>query len=354
MRLAFVASAFALTGAAALILVPRALRAADDAPREVVERLMPQLLSDDDAARAEAEKKLFDLGEPGRAEIERMTRDADPRRAVTALRLLQSKGWAKAARKDGERRVYRLGENDESGRADVRILRLDDLEARIEGQMEELRKRLGNLDQDFTWVTPEFGVRGGSFHGSSSGSIVENDKKLSWTIDEDGGVKVTTQDGKDEPERTYEAKDLETLKKEHPDVAKRVEPLVGRSNARPFVLRIGPNGRTLFHGDVDGKHPFFLGAPQTGVLGVQWSPVTDVLREQLELPQGGMVVDAVVKDSLAEKLGVVKHDVLLELQGRPVDGSVEVKKALADVKAGEKVTALVVRKGQRKSLETTK
>jgi len=207
------------------------------------------------------------------------------------------------------------------------------------------------MEHGFTWTTPDVG---GSFRGSSSGSIVENDKKLSWTVEEDGRVKVTTQDGKDAPERTFEAKNLAELKKEHPDVAKRVEPLLGRMNGRAFVLRLGPPGRSLFRGDVDGKSPFLFEAPQTPVLGVQWSPVTDVLREQLDLPAGGIVVESVVTDSLAEKLGLAKHDVLLELQGKSVDGSVEVRKALEDAKIGDKITALVVRKGQRRSLETTK
>jgi len=95
MRLAKPALALAVLAGGALIAVPSLLRAADESPHDAVEKLMPQLLSDDDAVRSDAEKKLFALGEPGRADVERMTRDADPRRAITALRLLQSRGWTK-------------------------------------------------------------------------------------------------------------------------------------------------------------------------------------------------------------------------------------------------------------------
>src|SRR6185503_16599667 len=53
MKFALPAAAFALTGAAALLAAPRLLRAADEPPHDAVERLMPQLMSDDDTVRAE-------------------------------------------------------------------------------------------------------------------------------------------------------------------------------------------------------------------------------------------------------------------------------------------------------------
>jgi S1-C subfamily serine protease len=79
-----------------------------------------------------------------------------------------------------------------------------------------------------------------------------------------------------------------------------------------------------------------------------------VLRDQFDLPSGGMVVETVVNDSLAEKLGLARHDVLLEIAGKPVGGSPDVRAALEGVKAGDKVTAVVLRKGQRKTLEAVR
>jgi hypothetical protein len=353
MRLAIPTIAFALTGGAALIALPGLLHAADESPHDAVEKLMPQLLSDDDATRADAEKKLFALGEPGRAEMERMTRDADARRAITALRLLGSKGWAKTSKPAGELRVHRDGERVTPD-SDDPSLRLDDLQARIDRQMEDLRRQFEGMDHGFTWSAPNFDAQGGAFRGKSNGSIVENDKRTTWSVEEDGHVKVTIQDGKDAPERTYEAKSMDELRELHPDVAKRVEPLVGRTNGRAFVFRLDPQTRALLRGDRDGKIPIPLEAPQTPVLGVEWSPVPDVLREQLDLPAGGMVVESVVPDSLAAKLGIAKYDVLVELQGKQVDGSVDVRKALEDAKTGDAVKAVVLRKGQKKTLETTK
>ncbi len=356
MRRTLTITALALSGAAALLAVPAALRAADEAPRDAVERLLPQLMSDDDAVRGDAEKSLYALGDAGRLELERVTRETDPRRAITALRLLQSPKWSKKTLATGEERARREGETP--ARSDDAFRQLDDLEARMEREMDEMRRRFGEMGRDFRLTIPPFDFRGGAVRGASSGSILENDRKTSWALEEDGRVKVTVQDGKDAPEQTFEAKDFETLKKEQPEIAKRIEPMLGTGSARRFVLRLDPDKRVrLFDGSggVRGTfEPFRLDAAQTPVLGVEWSPVPEVLRDQLELGAGGIVVDTVVAGSLAERLGLARHDVLLDVNGKPVSGSPDVRAALESVKAGEKVTATIVRKGQRKVLETVR
>jgi hypothetical protein len=363
MRLAFpvLAGAALIAGASAVIALPRPVHAADDSPHDAVEKLMPQLLSEDDATRVDAEKKLFALGEPGRAEMERMTRDPDARRAITALRLLGSKGWTKTPnapkaggeqRSGGELRVHRDGERAAPD-IDDPTMRLDDLQAQIDRQMQDLRRQFEGSGRTFTWISPDADGQNGALRGNSSGTIVENDKRTTWTIEDDGRVKVTTQDGKDAPDQTFEAKSMDELKKEHPDVAKRVESFVGRVGRRS-VLSLGDNGGPIFRGRLDRGNPLAVEAPQAPVLGVEWSEVPDVLREQLDLASGGMVVERVVPDSLAAKLGVAKYDVLVEVQGKKVDGAADVRKALEDAKTGDAVKAVVVRKGQKKTLETTK
>lgn len=351
MRLAIplAAAAVVLTGATALVAFPRLLRA-DESTHDAVEKLMPQLLSDDDVVRSDAEKKLFGMGEPGRAEIERMTRDSDARRAVTALRLLQSRKWTKTPTAPGEQRVHK-DDSSALGNEDP-FQRLDDLQERVNRQVEEMRRRFEG--RGFAWSTPNVEIQGGPVHGSSSGSIVENDKKIEWTIGEDGHVKVTVKDGKDAPEQTFEAKNFEELKKDHPEAAKRIESMLDGSDRRTFVLRWPKDSMTPQEFLDHGRLPPLDAAPPTQVLGVEWSPPTDVLREQLDLASGGMVVESVVKGSLAEKLGLARFDVLVEVQGKQVAGSADVRAALADAKSGDAVKAVVVRKGQKKTLETTK
>lgn len=354
MRRTFTITALALSGAAALVALPGALRAGDETPRDAVERLLPQLMSDDDALRGDAEKSLFALGEAGRAELERVTRENDPRRAITALRLLQSPKWAKRVA-PGEQRAQRDGEEPGPTPPEDASRRLDDLQSRMQREMEEMRRRFESMNREFRLRLPEIDLHGGALRGASSGSIIENDRKTSWTVEEDGRVKVTVQDGKDAPEQTFEAKDFETLKKEQPEIAKRVEPMIGSGSVRRFVWRLDPDQRVQrFDGGRGPADPFRLDLAATPVLGVEWSPVPDVLRDQLELGAGGIVVDGVVAGSLAEKLGLARHDVLLDVNGKSVSGSPDVRAALEDAKAGEKVTATVVRKGQRKVLEAVK
>src|SRR5262245_63404540 len=226
MRLAIPATFLALAGAAALVAPPPALRAEESA-RDAVERLMPQLLSEDGTQRADAEKSLFALGDAGRTELERITRESDPRRAITALRLLQSSKWGKTAKDSGEQRIQREeADTDWQLPADLEQ-RLQAMREQLDRQAAELRRRFETFDKDFAVRMPRFEFRPGGTGGASSGTVVENEKKLSWTIEQDGRVKVTVQDGKDAPEQKYEAESMEALKKEHPDVAKRLESVTG-------------------------------------------------------------------------------------------------------------------------------
>lgn len=355
MRLALATTTLALVGAAALIALPGVVRAGDESPHDTIEKLMPELMSQDDTVRTDAERKLFELGEPGRIELERVTRESDPRRAVTALRLLASGKWAKGVRPAGERRAER--EDGSGARGDDPSVRLDDLTRSVERQFEEMRRRMEEFGRGIgTWKLPELGFHGEVARGKSSGSLVENDRTLSWTVEEDGRIKVTVKDGQDAAEQTFEARDLEELRKDHPELAKRVAPLLGNGHA--YVFRLGPDRHVeLFDGSGARRRlgdPFVLESPEAPVLGVEWSPVPDVLRDQVDLPAGGMVVTSVVKGSLAEKLGLARHDVLVEIDGKPVSAAPDVRAALAAVKAGEKVTAIVVRKGQRRTLDATK
>lgn len=354
MRLALPATLLALAGTAALVSLPAALRA-DESARDAVERLMPQLLSEDETQRADAEKSLFALGEAGRTELERITRENDPRRAITALRLLESGKWAKAAKPDGERKAQREDAGADWDASTALPARLEEMRARLDREMEEFRRRFESFDRSFTLHMPQF--EWGAVHpgGASSGTVVENDKKLSWSIDADGRVKVTVQDGKDAPEQKYEAPSIEALKKEHPDVAKRLESVTG-SDSWTVTLNGagGPHVRVLRGGQRRIDAPDEDGAPQTPVLGVSWSPVSEVLRDQLDLGDGGIVVESVVAKSLAEKLGLARNDVLLEVQGKAIGDSADVRAALENAKEGDKVTALVVRKGRKQTLDAVK
>jgi hypothetical protein len=82
------------------------------------------------------------------------------------------------------------------------------------------------------------------------------------------------------------------------------------------------------------------------MLGVRVSVPTPVLDAQLELRGRGLVVDAVEKDSLADRLGLQRFDILIELNGHEIHGADDVAAALQGAPAGTKVTAKIFRRAQ--------
>jgi S1-C subfamily serine protease len=78
--------------------------------------------------------------------------------------------------------------------------------------------------------------------------------------------------------------------------------------------------------------------------------VPDVLREQLDVPQGGLVVESVLPDTLAARLGIRRNDVLLRVAGQDVASAPDVRKALGAVAAGADLQVEVIRKGRRETL----
>lgn len=83
------------------------------------------------------------------------------------------------------------------------------------------------------------------------------------------------------------------------------------------------------------------------IRGVQLTPVPDVLRTQLSIPEGqGVVVEAVREGSTGAAAGLKKHDVLLEIDGKKVASPADVRTLL---KRDSKVKAL--RGGKEQILE---
>jgi hypothetical protein len=103
-----------------------------------------------------------------------------------------------------------------------------------------------------------------------------------------------------------------------------------------------------------GGSPFgVLGFHESGRLGARVQKPSATLAEQLDLPKGqGLVVEDVQADSAAAKAGIKAHDILLELNGKPVpDGVQELAKALEDIKPDTPVEAVVLRKGKRETIK---
>jgi len=88
-------------------------------------------------------------------------------------------------------------------------------------------------------------------------------------------------------------------------------------------------------------------------LGIRMEKPSPVVAEQLGLEAGrGIVVAEVIAGSAAEKAGFKANDIIVEFAGKPVsDQPEEFNKLVTAAKAGEKITAVVLRKGKKVELK---
>ena len=86
-------------------------------------------------------------------------------------------------------------------------------------------------------------------------------------------------------------------------------------------------------------------------LGVECLPVMPALRSQLNLPEGqGLLVGAVVAESPAAAAGIVRHDVLLRVGGKPLSEPRNLRDAVQAAQGG-KLKIELIRGGKPKTIE---
>jgi serine protease Do len=87
--------------------------------------------------------------------------------------------------------------------------------------------------------------------------------------------------------------------------------------------------------------------PPNGKLGLSLQPVTPQVTRQLEAPDGteGLVVTEVDANGVAAEKGIVRGDLILEINKQPVKTVDDVQSAL-DKTAGKPILLLVMRKGR--------
>jgi hypothetical protein len=151
-------------------------------------------------------------------------------------------------------------------------------------------------------------------------------------------------------------KQLDDLRREVADMKRQLDQLRG---GRPAFTPGPPS----FPGA--GEAPRYPGFPggypgmrfgQHARLGVMVDPPSETLADQLGLKKGqGLVVREVVQDSPASKAGLKPHDILVELNGKPVPGNVgEFAQMVSDIKADTPVDARVLRKGKEETVKGIK
>jgi len=93
------------------------------------------------------------------------------------------------------------------------------------------------------------------------------------------------------------------------------------------------------------------GTVRRGMLGVLVQPINADLARSLNLTEPhGAIVTQVTEDSPAERAGVEQGDVILSLDGKPIDSSNALRNAVARLQPGTKVTLDLLREGAKRSV----
>ena len=93
------------------------------------------------------------------------------------------------------------------------------------------------------------------------------------------------------------------------------------------------------------------GTVRRGLLGVIVQPISADMARSLDLAEPrGAIVTQVTEDGPAERAGVEQGDVILSLDGKPIDSSNALRNAVARLQPGTKVKLDLVRDGARRSL----
>jgi len=93
---------------------------------------------------------------------------------------------------------------------------------------------------------------------------------------------------------------------------------------------------------------------QKGWLGVQIQDITKELKKSMDLKsRDGALVSEVVDDSPADSAGLKEKDIILQFDGKDIGDTEDLQKVVGATKPGTKVTIVVLRKGEKKTLQVT-
>jgi hypothetical protein len=138
------------------------------------------------------------------------------------------------------------------------------------------------------------------------------------------------------------------------ELRKKAVELMARNPRDPQALkevqRLQAEASELMAKAVRGGAGGFGGAfPERPRLGIRLEHVPALAAEQLGLePNAGLAVALVTPGSVAEKVGLKVHDIVLEFAGKPVtDDAEDFIRRVNEAKAGEKIDLVVLRKGKK-------
>lgn len=284
-----------------------------------------------------------------------MRRNPDLRRAVRDWREGQDTELAWTAR-------LLLREAREEGRGPApfggRGLLRDDFRARLD----DLHEQFGDLDRMFEDLSRQFHQGFGGLTPLPRGQQTHREESIYSLQVTPNGVKVEVEedvDGKVE-KKTYEAKTLEELYEAHPELKDKIGAKV-EIHGGPGAWWSAPG--TPFGGSQnldDGSFWWGQRAPKplagemrTDVLGVMVEEnFGDDARAKLSIEAGvGLKVASVQPGTIAAKIGVVEGDVIVDVNGRTIRATSDVREVLGARKRDQDVVvSLVDADGKRRTL----
>lgn len=123
-----------------------------------------------------------------------------------------------------------------------------------------------------------------------------------------------------------------------------------RNSRRTVIIKDGKVVTDDFRGDIDVM-PFEHLFGKRAYLGVSLVDLTDELREHYGATKNaGVLVGSIEEGGPAEKAGVRVGDIVLSVDGKDVDSSAALRRALADKKEGDSVRMEVLRGRNRQTL----
>jgi hypothetical protein len=123
----------------------------------------------------------------------------------------------------------------------------------------------------------------------------------------------------------------------------------GEGGAR-FMMRGGEGARLMLRGP-EGRAP--AGGERPVRIGVNMAAVSDAVRAQLGLDEGGVLVTGVVDGLPAQKAGLKRYDVIVQVDGASPATPERLRRAVLRSEPGETVTLTVMRGGEKREIEVT-
>ncbi|HEK86050.1 MAG TPA: DegQ family serine endoprotease [Candidatus Aminicenantes bacterium] len=91
-----------------------------------------------------------------------------------------------------------------------------------------------------------------------------------------------------------------------------------------------------------------------GRLGIRGTDITDAMKKQLKLSvDKGVIISQVEPDSPADKAGLKKYDVIIEINGQKVESWKDLRFKVADIQPGNVVTIKIIRDGKEMTVKAT-